>query len=48
MGRKKRPAKELTTEEAVKRLFPANVIKQAKKVAHERDPKSGETSKKKG
>ena len=37
MGRKKKPAKDLTTEEAMKRLFPAKVIKMVKKVVHERD-----------
>ena len=37
MGKKKKPAKELTTEEAVKRLFPTKAVRQAKKVAHERD-----------
>ena len=48
MGRKKKPAKDLTTEEAVKRLFPPKVVKTAKKVAHERDDQNGRRSKKKG
>jgi len=48
VGRKRKPAKDLTTEEAVKRLFPGKVVKQAKKVAHERDGSDGRKSKKKG
>ena len=37
MGRKKKPAKELTTEEIAKRVFPARVVTAAKKEAHKRD-----------
>ncbi|MBI4329376.1 MAG: hypothetical protein HY685_05890 [Chloroflexi bacterium] len=37
MARKKKPAKDLTTEEALKRLFPKRVIEKAKEVAHEKD-----------
>lgn len=48
MGRKKKPAKELDTGAAVKRLFPGKVVKTAKKVAHERDAQNGQKSKKKG
>lgn len=39
--RKKKPAKDLTTEEAIKRIFPAKAVSEAKKAAHERD-KAGE------
>lgn len=46
MSRKKKPAKDLTTEEAVKRLFPAKGIRIAKKVAHERDTKGDRKSSK--
>ena len=38
MPRRKKPAEELTTDEAMKRLFPKRVIDRAKKVAHEHDP----------
>ena len=37
MGRKKKSAKNLTTEEAMQRLFPAKVVREVKKVAHEKD-----------
>ena len=51
MGRKKKPVRELTSDGLVKRLFPAEVVRQAKKVAHERDDageKTAKKSKKKG
>jgi len=37
MGRKKKPIRELTSDRLAKRLFPAEVVRKAKKVAHERD-----------
>ena len=36
---KKKPATELTTDEAMEKLFPKKVVKKAKEVAHEKDPK---------
>ncbi len=41
---KRKPASELTTEEALRRLFPPEAIAQLKAVAHEKDdvPESGE------
>jgi len=36
---KKKSAKELTTEEAMKRLFPKKVRERLKEVAHEKDDK---------
>ena len=36
MPRKKK-ASELTTEEVMKRCFPAKAVREAKKVAHEKD-----------
>ena len=44
MPRKKRPPSELTTEEAMKKLFPKRVVNKAKEVAHEHDPKPGKES----
>jgi hypothetical protein len=44
MPRKKKPAIELTTEETVKRLFPAKAVRDMKKEAHKRD--DGNDSKK--
>ncbi|HUP59310.1 MAG TPA: hypothetical protein VNA69_02695, partial [Thermoanaerobaculia bacterium] len=38
MSRKK-PARELTTEEVLKRIFPKQVREELKKVAHEKDQK---------
>lgn len=46
MGRKKKPAKELTTEEIAKRVFPAKVISEAKKEAHKHDDDANGKSKK--
>ena len=34
---KKKPARDLTDDEALKRLFPKKVREELKKVAHERD-----------
>lgn len=51
MGRKKKPIRELTSDGLAKRLFPSKVVKEAKKVAHERDnagEKTAKKSKKKG
>lgn len=39
MPRKKKAATELTTDEAMKKLFPKKVVDKAKDVAHEHDPK---------
>ena len=38
---KKRKVKDLTTDEAVKKLFPKKVVEKAKEVAHEKDKKRG-------
>ena len=46
MGRKKKPVRELTGEGLAKRLFPAKVVKEAKKVAHERDDAGEKKAKK--
>ena len=46
MPRKKKPAKELTTDEAIRRLFPAKVIREANQAAHEHDDDNGKASKK--
>ena len=46
MGRKKKPVCELTSEQLAKRLFPAKVVKEVKKVAHERDDAGEKTAKK--
>jgi len=35
---KRKPAKDLTNDEAMKRLFPKKVREELKKVAHENDP----------
>jgi len=37
MGKKKKPARELTTEEIAKRVFPAKVVRELKKEAHKHD-----------
>lgn len=39
MPRKKKPAMELTTDEALRRLFPKSVVKLLKEMAHP-EPKS--------
>ncbi len=47
MGRKKKPVREMTSEQLAKRLFPAKVVSEAKKVAHEKDDDgNGKTAKK--
>ncbi len=38
MTKKKKPI-DLTTEEALKKLFPKKVVEKAKEVAHEKDKK---------
>ena len=43
MPKKKLPA-DLTTDEAMKKLFPKKVVDKAKEVAHEHDPKSPSTA----
>ncbi len=40
MGRKKKPVKDYTTDEAVKKLFPKKVIDKAREIAHEKDSKT--------
>ena len=40
MGRKKKPVKDYTTYEALKKLFPKRVIEKAKEIAHEKDSKN--------
>ena len=42
--KKRKPAVELTTDEAMKRLFPKKVVDKAKEVAHEHDPKPSTAS----
>ena len=44
MPRKKKAATELTTDEAMKKLFPKKVVEKAKEVAHEHDPKPPDSS----
>ncbi len=45
MLNQKKPVTDLTTEEAIKRLFPKKVREKAKEVAHEKEqPKKSETS----
>ena len=39
MPRRKKPAHELTRDELARRVFPPKVIKEAKKLAEERDGK---------
>ena len=39
MPKKKKPITELTTEEAIRKLFPKKVVDKAKEVAHEKDSK---------
>lgn len=34
---KRKPANELTTEEAIRRVFPKKAVEQLKAVAHEKD-----------
>jgi hypothetical protein len=40
MGRPRKPPKDLTTEEALKRLFPRRVVTRAKKEAEKADEKA--------
>ena len=40
MGRKKKPVKDYTTEETIKKLFPKKVILKAREIAHEKDSKN--------
>ena len=39
MSRKKKTAKDLTTEEMAKKVFPKKALEELKKIAHERDDK---------
>ena len=39
MPRKKKTAKDLTTEEMAKKVFPKKALEELKKLAHERDDK---------
>jgi len=36
---RKKPAQELTKEQAMRRLFPKDIRDEAKRLAHENDPK---------
>ena len=36
---RRKPARELTKEQAMKRLFPKDIRDEAKRLAHENDPK---------
>jgi hypothetical protein len=40
MGRPRKPARDLTTEEALRRLFPKRVVTRAKKEAQKADEKA--------
>ncbi|MFH0941792.1 MAG: hypothetical protein V1823_02045 [Chloroflexota bacterium] len=40
MPRKKKTAKDMTTEELAKKVFPKKVLEKLKEVAHEKDRKS--------
>ena len=40
MGRPRKPPSELTTEQAVRKLFPAPVVKEAKKTAREAEKRA--------
>jgi hypothetical protein len=40
MGRPRKPPSELTTEQVVKKLFPAKVVREAKKTAREAEKKA--------
>ena len=46
--KKRKPAQELTTEEAMRRLFPKKVVDRLKEEAHKNDPpeESSESSRK--
>ena len=46
MGRPKKPVRDMTSDELAKRLFPDEVVKEAKKVAHERDNAGEKTTEK--
>jgi hypothetical protein len=36
---RRKPARELTKDEAMRRLFPKEIREEAKRIAHEKDPK---------
>ena len=40
MTRKSKRPIDLTTDEAIKKLFPKKVVEKLKEIAHEKDPKS--------
>jgi hypothetical protein len=40
MPRKKKPVKDYTTEESVKKVFPKKVVEKVKEIAHEKDSKN--------
>jgi hypothetical protein len=40
MGRPRKPPSDLTTEEAMKKLFPAKVLREAKKTAESNEKKA--------
>ena len=43
MPRKKKAARELTTDEIARKVFPKKAIKRLKEIAHERDGKGKQT-----
>ncbi len=45
MPRKPKRAIDLTTEEAIRKLFPKKVVNKLKEIAHEKDPKSASSPK---
>lgn len=48
MPRKKKPARELTTEQLARRVFPPKVLKELKRAAHEGEPKARRSPKPRG
>jgi hypothetical protein len=36
---RRKPARELTKEQAMRRLFPKEIREEAKRIAHDKDPK---------
>ena len=44
MPRRKKPARELTKDELAQRVFPARVVREAKRIAEERGGKGGRRS----
>ena len=48
MGRRKKTAKDMTTEELAKRIFPKKVRDKLKEIAHEKDGELGSESSSQG